>query len=212
QAALKQAPGNVDLLVGLGMAERGRDTQSAVEKRQVEEQQRQLAFRKLIDGAKANMAAKQFDAAVSNLTEAQKLSPADREVQALLTEAKQQQAKAGADAQSAAEARKKAEAYQGHIGNGRVALSAKRFDAAIESFKAALAVMPGDRTAADFLKEAEKQKADAAQTRDDAAKKLADADAALKRGRAALAAKRLDDAAREFQAAAALAPANPEVK
>src|SRR5262249_36096921 len=89
QAALKQAPGNVDLLVGLGMAERGRDTQSAVEKRQVEEQQRQLAFRKLIDGAKANMAAKQFDAAVSNLTEAQKLSPADREVQALLTEAKQ---------------------------------------------------------------------------------------------------------------------------
>src|SRR5205085_6277942 len=107
---------------------------------------------------KANLAAKQYDAAVLALTEARKLNPGDPSVNAALQEAEKARAAHGAGARSQAEARKKAEQYQKRLSEGRLAASAKQYDAAIQALKEAQKLLPGDQASAALLKDVEKAK------------------------------------------------------
>src|SRR5262249_25874437 len=127
-----------------------------------EAQERQTAFRTLLTSGKANVAAKQYDAAVLALTEATKLNPTDAEAKAALAEAQQAKSQAAVDAKTAAQAQKKAEEHQKWMGEGRVALSAKQYDTAARAFREAGRVLPGDQSATAFLKQAEDGKAAAA--------------------------------------------------
>ena len=104
------------------------------------------------------------------------------------------------------------------MNDGRTALAGKRYDDAIAAFTAAQKVLPGDRTSADLLKDAQKAKTDdaariaaAAQQRAAAAQRAVDLKKSLDQGRAALGSGNLDAAGKAFDAAAQLAPKNPDV-
>jgi tetratricopeptide (TPR) repeat protein len=216
--AKKLAPANVDVLAGLSRAEQALQEHAAQARRRKDEEQRQAAFRKLLDSGRANLAARRYDAAVLALAEAVKLNPGDAAAQAALQEAEKARSTATAGARSQAEAKKKADEYQKWMGDGRRALAGKQYDIAIQAFREAQKVLPGDQGSAAFLKEAEKAKADAAaalaaevQKREEEQKRAADVEKALSRGRTALQARDLAGAAREFQAAARLAPKDPAV-
>jgi tetratricopeptide (TPR) repeat protein len=216
--ASKLAPTNVDALAGLSKAEQARADAAARGRRQKEEADRQANFRTLRDTGKANLAAKQYDAAAVALGEAVKLNPADADARAALAEAEKGRAAARAGA-AKAEADRKAAAYQKWLGEGRVALAAKQYDTAINAFREAQKVLPGDQASAAFLQEAERGKREAAAAgvadshqREAEQKRAADVRQAVAAGRTALAAHNLEAAARSFDAAAKLAPQDPEVQ
>jgi colicin import membrane protein len=216
--ALKVSPGNVDALAGQSKAQQLKEESAAKTLRLKEEKERRTAFRTLLSSGKANLAAKQYDAAVLALTEATKLDPADAEAKAALAEAQKAKAQAAGDAKAAAEAKRKADEHQKWMGEGRVALSAKQYDAAIRAFREAGRVLPGDQSAAAFLKEAEAGKAAAttavaaeAKRKEEEQKRSAEVQKLLAEGRAALGTRDLDGADRAFTAAAKLAPDSPEV-
>jgi tetratricopeptide (TPR) repeat protein len=217
--ASQLAPGNVDALAGMSKAEHARAEAATRARRQNEEADRLANFRTLRESGKANLAAKQYDAAVLSLGEAVKLNPADADARAALEEAQKARDATRADVRAQAEAQKKAEAYQKWLGEGRVALAAKQHDTAINAFREAQKVLPGDQSSAAFLREAEQGKRQAAAAvvaeahrRDDEQKRAGDVQKALSTGRTALAAHNLEAAARSFEAATKLAPQDPEVQ
>jgi tetratricopeptide (TPR) repeat protein len=216
--AKKLAPGNVEVLSGLSRAEQARERTAVEARRKTEEQERQRNFVKLLDAGQANLANKQYDAAVLALNEALKLKPGDAKATAALQSAEKARSGAVLDAKAKAEAKQKAEAYQKLMAAGRLALSGKNFDVAIKAFGEAQKLVPGDRGAADFLKEAQKGKSDAAATLAAAAKqRAAEIERAeklrklLADGQAATKARQLDAAGRALEEARKLAPTDPAV-
>ncbi|MCI0464360.1 MAG: tetratricopeptide repeat protein [Gemmataceae bacterium] len=212
------APDNVDILVGLSKAEQARDRARAEARSRDQEKERLGAFRKLLDAGQANLANKQYDAAVLTLDEAMKLKPGDPTALQARAQADKARQQAKSDARTSAEAKRKADAYQKAMGEGRAALSSRQFDSAIKAFGEAQTLLPGDQSSATFLKEAQKAKTDSAaalaaeaKKRADDAQRTANLQKALTAGRAALAAGNLQGAASAFDSAAKLAPGDPGV-
>ncbi|MCI0683416.1 MAG: hypothetical protein L0Y71_15030 [Gemmataceae bacterium] len=219
QQAKKLAPDNVEMLAGLTQAEEARTRHAASAKRQAEDAARAKEFQRLLQSGRANLKAKQYDAAAVALTEALKLNPGDAAATAALKDAEAGRKKPAVDAKAAAAAKQKTEAYQKLIGDGRLALETKRYDDAIKSFSAAQKLLPGDQTSAGYLKEAQQAKSESVAAVAAAAKKRAeeiqrksDVRRALTQGRTALAAKDLGAAAKAFAQAAKLAPGDADVE
>lgn len=191
QQAKKLAPDNVDVLAGLTQAEEARVKFQAAAQRQAVDAARSKEFERLLQSGQANLKAKQYDAAAVALSEALKLKPGDAAARAALQDAEAGRTKAAANVQAAEAAKKKTEAYQKLIGDGRLALEAKRYDDAIKAFGEAQKLLPGDQTSTRFLKDAQQAKADAAAAVAAAAKKQTED--AQKAAAAAALAKRDND-------------------
>lgn len=219
QQAKNLAPDNLDVLAGLSQAEAARVKFQAAAQRQADDAARQKEFQRLLQSGQANLKAKQYDAAALALNEALKLRPSDAAAATALQEVELGRKSASLSAQAAVAAKKKTAAYQVLMADGRRALEAKRFDDAVKSFAEAQKLLPGDQTSAGFLKDAQAAKSDAAAAVAAAAKKraeeiqrAAELQKALTQGRTALAAKDYAAAAKAFDVAAQLSPANPEVQ
>jgi tetratricopeptide (TPR) repeat protein len=213
--ARKLAPDNVDALTGLTKAEQLRDQAFDMARRQAEESTRQKNFQRLLKTGQDNLANKNYDAAVLALTEAVKLNPKDPTASAALQTAVKAR---GGDTKNQEEFKKKAFVYHKHLGEGKNALASKRYDEAIQAFAAAQKVLPGDKTSAEFLQEAQKAKQDQTAAITLAAKKKAEdlqrtleVQKALKKGQTALAGKNLEEADQAIAMAVQLAPDDPAV-
>src|SRR5262249_16765862 len=158
----KLSPGNVEALTALSKAEQARDQKLAQARQQAETAKQQADLRKLLDGGKANLDAKNYDAAIVALREAVRLDPKNAEAAKLLQDAQKGQAAITLNAQQEAERKRKLDEYQKAMERGRLALSTKQYDLAIAAFRDALKVLPDDKTAAGFIADAEKAKGDAA--------------------------------------------------
>ena len=212
-------PGDVKVLAALGKAEHEKADEAARAKHDAEAAQQETAFRQFLDGGKANLAAKKYDAAAVALKEAVRLKPDDKDAAAALQQAEKGQADAVRTEEQLAQAKKNADAYQKRMTDGRAALAAKQYDAAVSAFSEAQKLLPGDASSADFLQRAGKAKADADAATAEAAKKhdeeqqrVAAVQKSLAQGRAALAAHDLDAAAKAIAAAADKAPNDADVK
>jgi tetratricopeptide (TPR) repeat protein len=211
QQAKKLAPDNLDVLAGLARAEQARDRMLADIHRKTEETDRTQNFARLLKNGQANLAAKQFDAAIANLSEAVKLNPTDATARSALKQAEAGRSAAVSDAKALAEAKTRAEAYQKHMTAGRLALNSKRFADAIKSFADAQGMMKGDKTSLDMLQEAQNAKkaaddavAQAAKQRADDMRKAAELQKALTAARTALAGNDLTGASKALAVAKAL--------
>jgi tetratricopeptide (TPR) repeat protein len=217
-AARKVIPENVDAVTALSKAEQARDLGLADARKKAKEEDRIKTFNRLVQDGQDNLAKRQYDAAVVNLTEALKLNPGDPAATKALQQAEKARAGTVKTPDQVAEAKKKADAYQKYMTDGRLALQGKQYDAAIQAFDTAQKLLPGDQTSLNFLKDARKAKDDAGLAAVAAAKKKADdlqrqhdAQKALAEVRAALAGKKLDAAAKALALAVQLAPDDPAV-
>jgi tetratricopeptide (TPR) repeat protein len=171
-----------------------------------EQDQRAEKVRQLVASARKALDAKDFTGAEKALGEAAKLSPDDKDVAKTnqdLAAAK----KAAADSDKTAKQRKAD--YDLAMSAGKDAMTKKNYPGAVNSYKEALRLMPGDKDATDLLKAAEKAVADT-QTADADKKKKADYEAAMKNGRTALAAKKYDDAIKAFTDAGKIMPGDKD--
>lgn len=189
QEAKKIDPKNEVILVGLTKAEKAREQELFSQRRRGDEQLKKATFQKLLESGKVNLRARKYDAAVLALAEALRLFPNDEDAKAAHAEAL---AKLEGDANAKAGVQRKAAEYQKLMADGRRAQSAKQYDKALEAFRAAQRLLPGDQAAAQFAQDAL------------AAKNRAELANMLTRFRAALAAGNLEDAAAVYRLAAAL--------
>lgn len=217
--AKKLAPNDIDVIAGLTQAEQAYARVSAEDKRKTEEAGRTENFQRLLRSGQANLASKQFEAAVANLQEAVKLNPTDATAINALKNAEKARDGAFADATAKAAAKKRADAYQKYINEGRLALDNKRFTDAISAFGEAQKLMPGDKASKEYQADAiaaKKASEDAvvaaAKKRAAEMKRAADLQTALTQGRALLAAKDFKGAEKALGAAQKLAPENIDVK
>ncbi|MBI1829964.1 MAG: tetratricopeptide repeat protein [Planctomycetes bacterium] len=218
QQAKKLAPDNLAVMTGLTKAEQARDRLLAADRRQAEEIARTQGFARLVKSGRDNLAAKHFEAAVANLSEAVKLNPTDASVQSDLKKAIAGRDAAFTDAKAQAAAKLRADQYQKLLTEGHVALDSKRFGDAIKSFTDAQKLLPGDLASKNLLLEAQSAKkaaddavAAAAKQRADDLRKAGDVQKTLTAGRAALAAKDFAKAKKLFEDAKAINPSDAEV-
>jgi tetratricopeptide (TPR) repeat protein len=205
--AKKLDPKNIDALFGFDLAVSGRDKETVRLKQEAQHKQEEAKFKKLLADGKANLDARQYDAAVEALTEALRLHPKDADAEKALADAKKGQAGQDADA------KKKAAAYLKLMDDGKVALAAGKYADAVKSFEEAQKLFPKDPSSADLLKEAtaarDKDKTDLAQKAKEAEEARWKADKvakALERGRAALKSGDLKAASEAIKEAAAVSP------
>jgi tetratricopeptide (TPR) repeat protein len=217
QQARQLAPNHVEVLAGLSQAENGRDQLAALDRKKSDDAQRLDTFQKLFKSGQANLAAKQYDAAVANLTEALKLNPGDTAAAAALKQAEQARSAVAADAKTQAETKQKLAVYQKFLAEGQSALNGKQYDVAIKAFTEAQKLLPGDAASKDFLAAAQKGKKDAADAVALAAQKQADEQrrkagyqAALLAGQQAYAAKNYAEAVKAYTEAARLMPGDTQ--
>jgi tetratricopeptide (TPR) repeat protein len=216
--AKKLAPDNVEALTGLARAEQARDRQLAEAARKTDDTGRLANFQRLLKSGQDNLAAKQYAAASVALQEALKLSPDDASAKAALAEAEKGRLATLITAKDQEEAKKRTDAYQKLINDGRLALDGKRYDDAIKAYSAAQKLLPGDKLSSAALSDAQaaKQAAQdaltaAAKKRADEVKRTADLQKLLTQTRTALAGKDLAAASKTLDAAAKLGPTNTEV-
>jgi tetratricopeptide (TPR) repeat protein len=205
----KLDPKNETILLGLTKAERAREQDTFQQRRKGEDEQKKATFQTLLDKGKANLAAKNYQAALLSLTEAGKLFPENAEAKAALAEA---ESKLGSDAKATLQ--RKAEQYQKFLADGRLAMKLKYYDQAMEQFRSAVRLVPGDMAAESLFADAQKAKAeaDAAVTsQQQAARKKADLANALIKAKTALAAGRLDEAVAASRIAAEIDANNADV-
>lgn len=228
--AKRLAPDNVDALAGLSKAEQARDRSRAEARRRQEEQDRQTAFRKLLTAGQANLANRQYDAAVLSLNEALKLRPGDAAATLARDQAEKARAQTAtdalkqkqADAQRAEQARlaaeraKKQAAYQAALHAGQAALAARRHDEAVRALTEANRLNPADQGVVNLLNQARtgQQQARAAQdaeTQRRAAEQRRQAEFArlLALGQQATAGKRYVEAIKAYQEALKVRPNDP---
>src|SRR5262249_3718722 len=103
----KLSPGNVEALTALSKAEQARDQKLAQARQQAETANQQADLRKLLDGGKANLDAKNYDAAIIALREAVRLDPKNTEAAKMLQDAQKGQAAITLNAQQEAERKRK---------------------------------------------------------------------------------------------------------
>jgi tetratricopeptide (TPR) repeat protein len=191
----------------LRQAEKARTDSRAATDSKRDQDQRTEKVRQLVATARKALDAKDYPGAEKALAEAGKLAPDDKDVvkanQDLVAARK-------AAAASDKELKQRKDDYNLAMGAGKDAMQKKNYQAAVNSYKEALRLMPGDKDAADLLKAAEKGLADAKTAADAEKKKQADFDAALRSGSAALAAKKYDDAIRAYTEALKLKPGDKD--
>jgi hypothetical protein len=226
---------------------KGAQTAADAEKRKkAEEQQHVAEFQRLMKDGNTALAAKQYEAAIKSFAEAAKVMPGNAEATAALSraeqaraqdlaaarrqqeEAQKAQAAAAQKAAEQADAKRKSDSLQKWMTDGRQALAAKRYDAAIQAFREAQKIQPTDPGVAAALKEAEAAKqaagiaqpaatqpaaaqAEAVRQKQAAAQRAAQVNQLLTTGRNALNARQFDAAAKAFADASKLAPADPVV-
>jgi tetratricopeptide (TPR) repeat protein len=207
--AHKLMPDNVDAIAALSKAEQLRDHSAGATTKKAQEDERLKTFNHLLEDGKTNLAKKQYDVAIANLTEALKLNPGHVEATKAL-----EAARSAIGAGQLDDAKKKTEAYQKAMSDGRLAMQNKQYDSAIKAFEAAQKLLPGDMAALAFLKNAQKGKDDAqAAAKQKAAdlQRAQDVQKAINDGRTALAGKNLKAANDALSVAAKLAPNDPKV-
>jgi len=168
-------PNDVKVLTALTKAKHEQADAALRAKASAEAAQRETAFHQFLDGGKANLAAKHYDAAVVSLKEAVRMKPADKEAAAALQAAESAHAQTAKTEEQQAQAKKTADAYQKAMIDGRAALAAKQYDAAAASFGQAQKLLPGDASSAEFVKQTASAKATATAAVADAAKKAEEA-------------------------------------
>jgi tetratricopeptide (TPR) repeat protein len=209
--AQKLDPKNETILVGLTKAEHAREQEQFLQSRKGENDVKKANFDKLLASGKANLANKNYPAAVLSLTEATKLFPDNADAKAALAQA---QANVATDEAAKADLQRKAGEYQKFMADGRQAMKLKQFDKAREAFKSALAQVPGDEAAKQLILDAANAKASAdadAAKQKDAARKALDLTNAINKARIALAAGKLEEAATAIKLAAQIDAANADV-
>ena len=211
--ALASAEAKVKVLAGLARAEQARDREQITADRKRWDDEHKASIQRMLVGAAANMDDQRFDAAVMSLRHALKLEPENAEARAALAKALSR-----ISDRDKADADKNQEIYDRLMADGRRALSSKRFEQAIQSFRSADQLSPGDKLALSLVEESSRAKSaedddlrQEAQQRANWAKKAADLAVALSSVRFALAAGQLHAAAASAKAAAQLDPNNSQV-
>ncbi len=224
-SAIKLNPDSQEALDGLKAAKDARAADMAQDQAKRDAEQKQRAFRLLMDNGQANLKRKQFDLAILAFTEAIKLKPDDEDAKAaLLAAEKAQKAAAVAVNPPAVPPVRPAQnpnliAYKQRMAEGRTALFVTGdVDAAVIAFTEALRLYPDDLVAAAFLAEAQKTRNAVATVQVAQAQLIqrelwrgVDLRAALAQGRTALANGNLDLAGQAFAYAYQLAPNDPAV-
>ncbi len=187
----------------LRQAEKARNDAKAAVDAQHQQQQRAEQVRQLVATARKALEAKDFTGAERSLAEASKLAPDDKDVARLTQDLAA--ARKAATASEREQKQRKAD-YELALSAGKDAVQKKNYQGAVNSFKEALRLMPGDKVATDLVRSAEKALADAQTAAEAEKKKRADYDAAMRTGRAALAAKQFDEAIKAFTDAGKLLP------
>lgn len=161
---------------------------AAAAKKALEQQQKAERVKTLLAEGQKALEAGKHEAALAAFTQARALAPDNLDVLTALTKAEQARDRALAEARKKSEDAKAKEqlqqttaAYQKWIQQGRLALDAQRYDDAIAAFGQAQKVVPGDKAAGDFLKDAQLKKQAAQDASAAQAKKKEEADAAQKR-------------------------------
>jgi tetratricopeptide (TPR) repeat protein len=211
--AAKLMPGNAEAQAGLARTEKARQDSLAESRRQQADQERLAKYRTALETGRAHLAAKRYDAAVTALTEATKLNPADPAAAAALKQAEAGRAASQAEAARELAQKQNAAAYQKWMADGRAALTGQRYDAAIQAFREAQKLQPTDPAAAAALKQAETARANALAAANQAAKQQQEAAQRAERvrqllatGRTAMNAQQFDAAGKAFAEAKQLAP------
>ena len=219
QLARKLAPDSIEVVTGLTHAEQARDRALADAQTKAAGLERLQKLGKLLKSGQANIAAKQFEAAVANLTEAASLEPSNPSIAAELKKALAGRDGQFADAKAQAAAKERAVAYQKWLGDGRAAIANKRYPDAIKAFTEAQKVLPGDKTSKDYLLDAQtaKQAAEdavvtAAKMRAEELRKASELQKALTLGRSLLTKNDLAGAAKALNQAKAIDSANADVQ
>lgn len=223
---------------GLLLVAKDKQNKEAEERLQAQKAQVDAEYNRFIDLGKRSQENKNYPAAASAFQNARRLKPSP-EVEALVSSALDEQAKAEALKKGDAE-RKKLEAqlaqeeqkrkqlevqnaqlkvkYQNALAKAQDAMKAQRYDEAVTSFRLASQTIQTDE-AEGGLKQAQAELAKVKITADAEAKKKAEEDrklAAINKqltdGRAAVAAKQFDKAVNAFRAAAALKPDDVEIQ
>jgi len=211
RAAATIKPDDVDLQKELSQAEQQRSEALAAKRKQEEAQEAQVAVRKLVAAGQENLKAKQYDAALVAFADALKLDAANAEAKAGLQQAQAGLGSTKLDAAAQVEAKKKRDAYETAIRQGRAALNLKQYAEALASFQKAQEFLPGDAASAELIKEATRLKGDAESTIG-AQKKAAELTQAIAAGRAALRTNKFDEAQAAAERAAKLNPDSADVK
>jgi tetratricopeptide (TPR) repeat protein len=166
--------------------------------RQQREKQRPEFIRLMIAAGTA-LSAQRYENAVEAYSAALKLFPEDADAQRGLTEAR-----AGLEARSrqARDEENRRAGFARFMDQGKEAMTAKQYAAAVRAFQQAIQLQPADQTAADSLREAQ-----TALSGDEAQKqKQAEYQTHMDAGQAAAVAGRYADALREYVAALRIMP------
>jgi tetratricopeptide (TPR) repeat protein len=218
EAAARLEPGSVEAQGGLSRVELAEQAARA----EADRRGRFARVKGLIEQARADLKAGQFNSAVDGANAALQIDPGNRQAAALLTEAKAARdaaaAAAAADAKAKAELAARQVAYEQAMRDGRFSLELKDYAAAQKAADRALALFPGDRSATALAAEARgaKSAAEAAlaaetKRRQEEAARAAAASRTVGQARSSLAGGRFDEAAKLAEEAARLNPAEPSL-
>jgi len=215
-AAKSLDPTHKEVIAGLTRAEALRDAQLSEARRSREQQERAAEFKRLMDAGKANVAARQYDAAVAAFTEAQKLDPANKEVKSALADALKARSVVEKDA---ADAARRTQQYQKLVQEGKLAMTSKQYDLAIKAFTEAQKLQPSDAVVARLIDEARQQKTAEAEAvraearrREEDSRRAAEVKKSLAEAKLALANRDLNKADKLLSLARESAPGDAELR
>jgi len=208
-AALK--PDDVAVQTELTKAQQARDDAAALARRQKEAADKTAGLTKLMAAGKANMTAKNYDAAIVAFGDALKADPQNAEAKAGLAAAEAADAKMERDATAQAAAKAKRADYEKAMQTGQSALKLRQYNAALAAFKSAQTLLPGDAASTQAIADVTKIQESAAAT--NAAKmRAAELTQAVNAARVALRSSQFAEAQAAADKAAKISPDAPEVK
>lgn len=195
---LKLAPEHADAVKGLINVRLGL---AADTKAREEETGRKSDYAKLMAQGKEAMAKKQFSLAMKSFAVAGQAKPGDADALVALNEAEQSQAAEESD-------KRKQMEYQTHIDSAKLAMTAKRYQEAIQAYAAAQKVLPNDAAAVAGQKQAE----DRLKDQEEKVKVQNQYSGLMERANFALKNRRYDSAIEGFEAALKLVPEDREAR
>lgn len=196
--ALKVLPDDREATSLLQQAQTGKSNFLAQQTRQREE------FNKLLESAQAAMTGKKYAEAVKLYGDALKLFPSDAEAKKSLDVANKEAAAAAK--RNEKDKKQRLEDYKLAMDAARDAIKKQNYTGAVNAFKEALRLMPGDKDAQAGLQAAQAvldgKSADT--------KKKPDFDRLMSQGKAAAAAKKFDEAVKAYTDALKIKPNDPD--